>query len=63
MTDSALCQVCRKLPFVQTVSDGHREIPVCLACLRTLADDALRLQRNRQGRSERVVWRAVLREV
>ena len=35
-----LCHRCRRVPMVTTVSDGAREVALCLGCLATLAQSA-----------------------
>jgi hypothetical protein len=40
MTDSELCHRCKTTPYVTTVSEGAREIPLCLECLETIVEIA-----------------------
>ena len=62
MTDQ-LCHRCRRIPMVTTVSDGAREVALCLECLRELASEAI-ARSDYPGREveDRKAWHRVLKE-
>lgn len=63
---SELCHRCRRTPAVTTVSDGAREVALCLECLAQLALHAFHYAKGLSiGRGhDRQAWREVLeREV
>ena len=59
-----LCHRCRRVPMVTTVSDGAREVALCLKCLDCLTGDAIASVNysNRHDDLKRA-WREVLRTV
>lgn len=59
MTDRAPCHLCRR-PLVTTVSAGHREIGLCLSCLRLIGDDAAARVRHGPRIDPAVAWRAAI---
>ena len=62
--DSELCHRCRRVPMVTTVSDGAREVALCLDCLWYLADMAhTRVGWSIDPKDGQKEWREMLKTV
>ena len=57
-----LCHRCRRAPMVTTVSEGAREVVLCLECLHTLSEAALLVNQVYDVPQEKA-WRGALERV
>ena len=57
-----LCHRCHRVPFVTTVSEGARELALCLECLHILSEAAW-LVHHVNGSTQERAWRGMLERV
>ena len=59
----ALCHRCKTTPYVTTVSEGAREIALCLNCVQVVSYRALRWSNGHPRKPAREAWTRELKEV